>query len=70
MEPNEQKELTVKTETDSWIDSRLTAVRWEGVGELGRGVEGLSEREKNKTHGHNSAVIAGARWGEGRLKMV
>ena len=47
MEPNEQTEVTWKTETDSWMESRMTASGggggWSGVG----GIE-----QKGRTHGH------------------
>ena len=45
VESNEQTELTSKTETDSQIQSRLTAV------EEGQGVEGERKKgKKEKTH--------------------
>ena len=53
VESNEQTELTRKTETDSQIESRMTAK--EGAGQ---GVEGWSKKGKGLTD--NSVVIAGA----------
>ena len=54
MESNEQTELTRKTETESQIDSRMTA-----IGGRGYGVEGLSQKEKGLMDMDNSVVIAG-----------
>ena len=45
MESNEQTELTSKKETDSWVESRLTALRV-GVGG-GEGTEGPSKKQKD-----------------------
>ena len=52
MESNEQTKLTRKIETDSYIESRMTA---KGGG--GEWVEGLSKKEKGLMD--NSVVIAG-----------
>ena len=45
MESNEQTELTSKIETDSWIESRLTAL---GLGLGGGGIK----LKRRRTHGH------------------
>ena len=57
MESNEQTELTSKTETDTQMESRLTANGW------GRGywVEGLSKKEKGLMDMDNSVVITAGR---------
>ena len=47
MESNEQTELTSKIETDSYIQSRMTA-KW--VGDV-RGSKGLSKKGK-RNHGY------------------
>ena len=54
MESSEQTELISKIETGSSIGSRLTA-----LGEGGKGVEGLSKKEKRLMDMDNSVVIAG-----------
>ena len=53
MESNEQTELTHKIETDSQIESRLTAGQGEGR------VWGLSKKEKRLMDMDNNVVIAG-----------
>ena len=53
MESNEQTELTSKTDTDSQMESRMTASG-------GQGVEGLSKKEKGLMDMDNSVVIAAA----------
>ena len=55
MESNEQTELTSKTETDSQIESRLTALRQ---------VKGWSKKEKKLMDTDNSVVIV-VGWGVG-----
>ena len=56
MELNEQTELTGKIETDSWIESRLTA--------LGQGLGGGGIKLKGRrTHGH------GQQCGDGEGEM-
>ena len=43
MEANEQTELTSRIETDSQVESRMTASEWRG--KEGRRVEGLSKKD-------------------------
>ena len=56
MESSEQTELISKIETGSSIGSRLTA-----LGEGGKGVEGLSKKEKALMDTDNTVVTAGWR---------
>ena len=55
MESNEQTELTGKIQTDSLIDSRMTA---QGKG---TGMEGFSKKKKGLMDMDNSVVIVGGR---------
>ena len=56
MESNEQTELTSKIEADSWIESRLTALRdGEEV------MERSSKKEKELMDTDNSVLIVGGR---------
>ena len=62
MESNERIELTSKTETDSRIESRLTALGW------GWGVEGSSKNRKGLTDTDNS-VVTGRVEGRGQVEV-
>ena len=55
VESNEQTEQTSKTETDSQTDSASESGR-------GKGMEGLSKKEKGLMDMDNSVVVAGGRW--------
>ena len=59
MECNEQTELISEIETDSYTESRLTALGWEG----GWGEGSLSKKEKGLKGMDNSVVTAGREMG-------
>ena len=56
MESNEQTKLISKIETDSWIESRMTAIEGRRLG-----VKGWSKKEKGLMDMGNRVVIAGDR---------
>ena len=61
MESNEQTELTSKIETDSEMESRMTAMRG--------GLEGGGMEQKGKrTHGHRRQC--GDRWGMDGIRAL
>ena len=61
MESNEQTELTSKIETDSYTESRLTAL---GAGGWGGGIE--QKRKRTHGQGQQGADYGGVQGGGGR----